>query len=152
MIEPLWRKDSAGGFTLIEVVMIIVVLGILAAVAIPRFTDMTESAKEAATQRELVLLKRAIVGDASVVSGGKMVNRGFEGDVGFAPSRLEDLVAKPDSVATYDPLTRLGWNGPYIDSDNGNYLRDAWESAYSYVPGQRRIVSNGGSDSIYVTF
>jgi type II secretory pathway pseudopilin PulG len=132
--------------------MIIVVLGILAAVAIPRFSDMGEASKEAATRQELATLKRAIAGDASVVAAGQVVNRGFEGDVGFAPSRLEDLATKPDSVVGYNPLTRLGWNGPYIGADNGLYLNDAWEAAYVYQPTQRRIVSVGGSDSISVTF
>ncbi|HOP06736.1 MAG TPA: prepilin-type N-terminal cleavage/methylation domain-containing protein [candidate division Zixibacteria bacterium] len=151
MTRPQQTRSDCG-FTLIEVVMIIVILGIIAAVAIPRFGDMSNASKEAATQQELAILKKAIVGDASITAGGKMVNRGFEGDVGFVPSRLQDLVTKPDSVSSYNPLTRLGWNGPYIDGSNGLYLTDAWSSNYVYTPSLRVITSVGGGDTISVTF
>jgi len=141
-----------GGFTLVELVIIIVTLGILAAVAVPKFADMTEGSKVNATKKEMMALKRAIVGNPEVVSGGQYVERGFEGDVGFVPSQLLDLAVKPDSVAVYDKLTRLGWNGTYIDSSGGNYLKDAWGAAYTYDPSNRRISSGGGADTISITF
>ncbi len=153
-----WRSFDAlvklgrDGFTLVELVIIIVALGILAAVAAPRFADMLEGSKVNATKKELTALKRAIVGNPEVVSAGQYVERGFEGDVGFAPSQLFDLAVKPDSIAVYDKLTRLGWNGPYIDSSGGNYLKDAWGALYVYDPSDRRISSVGGTDTISVTF
>ena len=39
---------SKKGFTLIELVMVIVILGILASVAVPKFTDIAQDAREAA--------------------------------------------------------------------------------------------------------
>jgi len=126
----LTRLDR-GGFTLIELVIIIVVLGILAAVAVPRFSNMSESSRIAATQDEMLALKRAIVGNPQVVAGGVHVDRGFEGDVGFGPQQLSDLAMRPGSVAVYDRLTGMGWNGPYIDAGSGEYLKDAWGSSGS---------------------
>lgn len=140
------------GFTLIELVIIIVILGVLATVAIPKFSSMSESSKVTATKQEMRAIKRAIVGNPQVVAGGQLVDRGFEGDVGFAPNQIGDIVVKPGSLSVYNQLTRLGWNGPYMDAADNSYLSDAWEQTYVYdLPG-RRLISTGGTDSIIVTF
>ncbi|MBU0984731.1 MAG: type II secretion system protein GspG, partial [candidate division Zixibacteria bacterium] len=104
-------------------------------------------------KQELVALKPAIEGNPSAVAGGEYIDRGFEGDVGFVPSQLPDLARKPDSVTSYDQISRLGWNGPYIAESEGEYLTDAWGNAYIYQPALRTIFSTGGgSDTIRITF
>ena len=146
-------KLGQGGFTLIELVIVIVVLGIIAAVAIPKFGNFAENSKINATKEEMIALKRAIVGNPATVSGGAYIDRGFEGDVGFAPSSLTDLVIKPGSVSVYNQLTRLGWNGAYIDSSGGDYIKDAWGDNYVYSFVSRTITSTaGGGTNIVVSF
>jgi len=83
-----------GGFTLIEIVITMIVVGILAAVAIPKFSTMTDSSKIIATKEELTTLKKGIIGNPATISGGELIDRGYEGDNGFAPSQLLDLAKK----------------------------------------------------------
>ncbi|MCK5124911.1 MAG: prepilin-type N-terminal cleavage/methylation domain-containing protein [candidate division Zixibacteria bacterium] len=53
-------KSEAKGFTLVELVVIIVVLGILAAVAIPRLFDVSEEAEKASVETMVSSLESAL--------------------------------------------------------------------------------------------
>lgn len=54
------RFKSERGFTLIELVIIIVILGILSVVAIPRYVDMQEEAREASIRGALGNIRSAV--------------------------------------------------------------------------------------------
>ncbi len=53
------RRSNRQGFTLIELVLVIVILGVLAAIALPRFVALQDDARIAAGQSELGALRAA---------------------------------------------------------------------------------------------
>jgi general secretion pathway protein G len=146
------RLNTQAGFTLVEIIVVIIALGILGSVAIAKYAGIVKDSKIKATQSEMSTLKRAIVGNPQIVSGGKYTDVGYLGHLGSPPTQLNDLVVKPGSIAEYNAISGLGWNGPYLNPDSDEYLYDAWGEAYVYDPMARTIKSVGSGQDILVSF
>lgn len=140
------KIQDTSGFTLIEIVIVIVLIGILATVAAPRLGDLIENTQISATKDELLKIKEAIVGE-----------NGYWVQVGSYPTAIEDLITKPESVSAYNKFTGNGWNGPYLSDDGtGIYLQDSWENDYVFTDSS--VVSygpdgvSGGGDDITMIY
>ena len=154
------RNEPDAGFTIIEMVMVIVVMAALAAVSVPRIDDFITNSKIQASKNEMLQIRAAISGTPDRTAGGRYVDRGFIGDNGAIPTSLNDLISNP-GLPEYDYFSRTGWNGPYlVDDGSGEILRDAWLVNYvlnvadstirSFGPD--KIDNSGDGDDIVIKF
>ena len=100
------------GFTLVELLLVLVILALIAGLVLPGIIGKAESAKAKAASSQISRISMSV--------------ESFYLDTGNTPSSLEELVNQPSGVS--------GWNGPYIKN---SLLKDPWGQAYLYsVPGQ----------------
>lgn len=134
------------GFTLVELVLIIVMIGVLATVATRKMGSSIETARYEQTKNELDQLATAIAGNPDLKTKGARSDFGYVGDVGSLPPNLDALTANPGGYAT--------WNGPYMLSDfeSSGFKQDAWGINYTYADTLIRSTGSGSSiDKIFAS-
>ncbi|MBQ4480208.1 MAG: type II secretion system major pseudopilin GspG [Victivallales bacterium] len=98
-------------FTLIEIMIVVVIIGMLAALVGPRIIGSLDKARVSTTKTQLVNLKGAV--------------QQFYMDCAEYPNTLDDLMVKTSNAK---------WSGPYLDGKN--LPKDGWDNDFVYtVPG-----------------
>jgi MSHA pilin protein MshA len=92
-----FRSASAqGGFTLIELIVVIVVLGILAAVALPKFTDLGGDARRAAIHTA----GASLTSISEMTHGKSLVNGSLTASVDMEGISVPMVIGYPSSATT----------------------------------------------------
>jgi general secretion pathway protein G len=109
------QKNKLRAFTLVEIMLVVAIIGILAALVIPKIAGKSEQARETAAY-------------ANIKGGIKSALDQYDVDMGFYPQSLQDLLTAPGKNAAH-------WHGPYFDP--AVLPVDPWGNPYQYAyPGK----------------
>lgn len=116
-------------FTFLEIMFVVVIIGILLAVAVPRLTGKTQKARISATELQIRNVSLAL--------------KEYEMNVGSFPSSsqgLEALIERPSGVS--EDI----WTDPFLEAES--VPKDAWNNEFNYrQPGEHHrdfdLWSNG---------
>lgn len=152
------------GFTLMEIMVVIIVIAVLASVAGPMIGSITDQGRASATKSKLSALKSAMIAyqndvgrfpfcGASTVANMATSYTGASNDcLGLTPESNvlvnEELGCVSFGITNY---TRR-WKGPYMDSDPGDFMMDSWGTKIEYltVAGHTQIyLQSAGADMAF---
>lgn len=94
------------GFTLIELMLVVIIIGVLASLVVPQLSGKAERARKIAAKADI---------QANIPSALDL----YEMDVGEYPQRLDNLVSGPSDE---------NWSGPYLKK----VPKDPWGKPYCY--------------------
>ncbi len=110
------KRLNVHGFTLIELMVVIVILGILAGLIIPRIMGRPEEARRMKARVQMESMETAL--------------RLYKLDNGFYPSTEQGLQALIEAP-TVGELPRAWRKGGYLEK--GNVPKDPWGNEYVYL-------------------
>lgn len=117
MSNPCISRRSQAGFTLIEIMVVVVIIGLLAAVVVPRVMDRPDEARIAKARQDIRALEAAL-------NLYRLDNYNYP----TTDQGLEALVEKPT-----DPEPPKYKEGGYVD----RLPKDPWQRPYLYLsPGE----------------
>lgn len=100
------HKVSELGFTLIEILIVVAIIGLIASLIAPNLIGRFERSKEEITKAQIEMLSSAV--------------QAFMVDMGRYPSRLDELIA----------LQEPKWRGPYLSKRS--LPKDPWGREYQF--------------------
>lgn len=112
--SPLQRAASQG-FTLLEMIVVLVIIGLIMGLVGPRLFSQADKAKVQTTETQVRMLRGSL--------------ETMRLDIGRYPTQeegLELLVQQPS-----DAKLAQRWKGPYLEDGVPN---DAWDNAFQYSP------------------
>ena len=118
-------RSSDTGFTLLELLVVILIIGLLTGIVAPRFLSQISRSETTATRAQIDAFDKAL--------------QAYRIDMGRYPSASEGLAALVSA-----PASEPRWRGPYLKD---NVPADPWGSAYQY-----RYPSTHGKDYDLVSY
>lgn len=108
------ERNDQGGFTLIELMIVVAILGLLAYVLVPRIMERPEEARRIRAQVDIKTIESAL--------------KLYKVDNGTYPTTeqgLAALIGKPDQ----DPIPKNWREGGYLE---GSAIKDPWDNPFEY--------------------
>ena len=105
-MQKVTLRNIKKGFTLVELLIVIIIIAVLAAIAIPKFSNSSQRSKESSLRANLKLVRNAI--DL------------FRADTGAFPATMAGLTASTTSglsaAAAACSFSGNVWRGPYLQA------------------------------------
>jgi general secretion pathway protein G len=105
------RAARAAGFTLVEVLLVLIILVVIGSIVVPNLFGVKDKADIDAAKAQVTSLKGAM--------------QMYRLDFNKYPSSLKDLTDKPS-----DTTQASKWRGPYLE---GQMKKDPWGNDYQYL-------------------
>jgi len=109
-------RNARSGFSLMELMIVIMIIGLLGGVLAPALNNALKKAKKNTTIATMSSLKKGI--------------NQYKNELGQYPQNLKELIKKPKSG---DERISKKWDGPYVgDEGIENVPEDAWSNKFHY--------------------